>query len=69
MKKGDLVYVPASTYLSNTGDVEATSYITRTDKPKVLLILDQDDKNYRIMLEGKKWYVSKTDVYKVEEKK
>ena len=67
MKKGDLVYVPASTYLSNTGDMLATSFFKKTEKPNVFLILDQDDKNYKIILQGEKWYVSKRDAYKIEE--
>ena len=67
MRVGDLVYIPSDTYLSNTGDINKTSFLYKTEAPLALLVLEQNERNVRIMHNGQKWYVDRRDVYSVKE--
>ncbi len=66
MRVGDLVYIPSNTYLSNTGDMNKTSFLLKTESPMALLVLEEDETNIRIIHNGQKWYVDRRDVYSVK---
>ena len=65
-KKGELVYIPSQTFLSNRIGVKMTSQIQKVDEPGIFLILGEESGSYKILYKGRYWFVSKKDVYEVK---
>jgi len=65
-KKGDLVYIPSQTFLSNQLDVKKTSQLQKIEEPGIYLILEEGQGSYKIFYKGRDWFVSKKDVYEVQ---
>jgi len=64
-KKGELVYVPSETFLSDRLDVKKTSQIQKIEEPGIFLILEEKAGSYKIFYRGNHWFVAKKDVYEV----
>ena len=68
-KKGELVYVPSQTFLSNRIGGKVTSQLQKVEEPVIFLVLGDEGGSYKILYKGTDWYVSKKDVYEVKGEK
>ncbi len=66
-KKGDLVHLPANTYLFKIRleDNCIKKFIKSGEEPRMCLLAEhgQDNKYYKIMLDNDYWFVRKTDAF------
>ena len=61
-KKGDLIYVPAETYMLSTAADDTVNSFVKLRKPvNVLLLKDTGDK-IQVLHENKKWLIEKTQL-------
>jgi len=64
-KRGDLVHVPANTYLFKVRlEDDCVKKFDISREPKVYLLVDsQQDKYYKVMVDNDFWFVKKEDVF------
>ena len=65
-RPGSLVYVPSETLLVENEDPLQTTYLFTLREPKVFLVLEKSENNYRVLHEGQKWFVAKNKSYEVK---
>ncbi len=63
--RGELVYIPSQTFLSDQLDVKRTSKLQKMEEPGIFLVLESGPATYKIFYKGSDWYVAKKDVYEV----
>ena len=60
MKKYDLIYVPADTYMLMTGVDETIQIFIKLKKPASVILLEDRDKHVRVLHEDRDWLIEKT---------
>tara|TARA_R110002124_G_scaffold194054_1_gene361189 strand:- start:190 stop:393 length:204 start_codon:yes stop_codon:yes gene_type:complete len=67
MNKGELVYVPAETTLQKKDKGGNVLTLLKVIKPTNLLVTEISEREYQVLFENVKWWVSKKDTYGVLE--
>ena len=59
MKKYDLIYVPADTYMLMTGADQTIQSFIKLKKPARVILLEDQDKHVKVLHEDRDWLIEK----------